>query len=251
MAETVSGSTAVMTITPRFLFLFFFLNQKQLIQCNLPHSHTYLKCPRMNMAVIKSHSADEMKTVRRQRQKWGGGRGGGGQETGLESHISTTALRLRHKLLFISIPAACHNYLSPLEGSPRGVGLFHGVEIHGRGGGARPAGSTTWSYKKSPVITKAFRDWSKRKQWKLNGSLLRWSRLELIMNSPLNFFFRKICRRARRGSDLVPGFFLRERARGWSGRRKKGSASPMQPLRWELPGRVERARTALNELFSR
>lgn len=125
-------------------FPFFFLNQKQLIQCNLPHSHTYLKCPRMNMAVIKSHSADEMKTVRRQRQKRGGGRGGG-QETGLESHISTTALRLRHKLLFISIPAACHNYLSPLEGSPRGVGLFHGVEIRGRGRG--PAGG-----KRNPVV---------------------------------------------------------------------------------------------------
>lgn len=59
---------------------FFFLNQKQLIQCNLPHSHTYLKCPRMNTAVIKSHSADEMKTVRRQRRKRGGG---GGARNGL------------------------------------------------------------------------------------------------------------------------------------------------------------------------
>lgn len=84
MAETVSGSTAVMTITPRFLPPHPTLTQKQLIQCHLPHSHTYLKCPRMNMAVIKSHSTDEMKTVRRQRQKWGGGTEGG-QEMGLEA----------------------------------------------------------------------------------------------------------------------------------------------------------------------
>lgn len=105
--------------------------------------------------------------------------------------------------------------------------------------------------KKSPVITKAFRDWSKRKQWKLNGSLLRWSRLELIMNSPLNFFFQKNPPASPEGFRPGSRVFLRERARGWSGRRKKGSASPMQPLRWEAPGRVERARTALNELFSR
>lgn len=128
MAETVSRRTAIMSITRRFLPYPPppphprarrppTLTHKQLIQCNLAHSHTYLKWARMNTPVIKSHSNDGMKTVRRQRRRRGGNRGGGGARNGIGSHASTTELRLRHKLLLTSIPAACRNYL-PLQEIP-------------------------------------------------------------------------------------------------------------------------------------
>lgn len=117
MAETVSGSTAVMTITPRFLFFFFFPQPKAVNSMQFTTFTHLSKVPphEYGGSKISFRRQNENSETTKTEARWGGG------ETGLESHISTTALRLQHKLLFISIPAACQNYLSPLEGSPRGV----------------------------------------------------------------------------------------------------------------------------------